>query len=158
MGGWIDARKDLWNERILRGAWNNLSANAALTFNHAEHRRLADIAGLQARLNVIVAAAFEAQFSADERFVNFYVAIKGLGRPVTHSNADAVQHEPRRLLRDVQSASDFARRDTIAVARQESDRRKPLVKADRRIFEDGPNLGRKLPLAVVTVQRRRFGM
>ena len=52
----------------------------------------------------------------------------------------------RGLLSDAQIAGDFVARNAVLAVRQQPDHGKPLIKADGRILEDGPDLGAELAL------------
>ncbi len=85
----------------------------------------------------------------DVGFVNLHRTRELLERPAFHGRSDAMQHEPRRLLRYVESAGNLARRDTVLRVSNKPDRRQPLVIAQGRLFKNRAHLGRELPLAIV---------
>src|SRR5271166_2159433 len=66
-----------------------------------------------------------------------------------HCFADAVKHEPRRLLSNADSLSQFVTADTFLARRQHPHSGHPFVHADRRILENGSDLHRELLLAAV---------
>jgi hypothetical protein len=59
-----------------------------------------------------------------------------------------MQHEPCSLLSNAKRTGDLAGTDSVLGIGDEPDSGKPLLKAQRRVLEDGSNLGRKLPLGV----------
>lgn len=78
-----------------------------------------------------------------------------------HGETDSVQHEPRRLLRDTQGPRGLVGADAVLAVHGHPEARKPLVQADRRILEDGPELNRELLLAsgaLPDATRREEGM
>jgi hypothetical protein len=80
---------------------------------------------------------------ADERFIDFDFASEHVKTPVLHGKADAVQHKPSCLLGDSKTAMDFVRTNNVFCPNDEPCGGKPLLKADRRVFEDGSSLKRK---------------
>ena len=60
--------------------------------------------------------------------------------PGLHREANTVEHEPRGLLGDAKRARQFVGADAVLRVREQPDRRKPLVQAERRILEDGSDL------------------
>lgn len=125
---------------------------AALTFgtahDHTEHRSLT--------LERAVLHPAESEFgrhggvlaTANVGFVRLDLAREGLGVTVLHGLADAVEHEPGRLLGDAQGAPEFMGRRTVLGVRQEPDRREPLGERDGAVLKDRPDLDGKLPLAI----------
>ena len=89
-----------------------------------------------------------ASLAADESFVHFHFAAipadltKTACRP-----ADAVEHEPCRLLSDAQIAGQLATADTILAVGQHPQGAKPLVQAQRRILKMVPSFHRELFIA-----------
>src|SRR6476659_3982031 len=85
------------------------------------------------------------RFAADESFIDFNFAAgaaKLYEGTALDCKADAMQHEPSRLLSDAQSAMNFIRANAILAANEEPHCGKPFLKRDRRIFKDGSNLQR----------------
>jgi hypothetical protein len=69
---------------------------------------------------------------------------EGLG---LHRQPDAMEHEPRGLLGDSKRSRHFVGADPVLGVGDEPHARKPLFERDRRVLEDGPDLGGKLLLA-----------
>jgi hypothetical protein len=94
-----------------------------------------------------VATLHVACFAADESLVRFNFAAKRSGNILVHCLADAVHHEPRRLLSNADSPSYLAGTNSVPTVADHPERTHPLVQAQRRIFEDSSNLERELLLA-----------
>jgi hypothetical protein len=76
----------------------------------------------------------------DESFVRFYfatIAAQFHKRTLLQSQTDSVIHEPCGLLRDLQSAVNFPRADTVAAIDDHPHCREPLVQAQRTILKNG---------------------
>jgi hypothetical protein len=90
-----------------------------------------------------------ASLTADESFVylNFRVKIstaqlhRGLG---LHSQTDAMEHEPRGLLGDTESASDFVGANPVLAVGNHPHCDKPLIKWERGVFHNGSDLRAEL--------------
>jgi hypothetical protein len=84
--------------------------------------------------------------AADKGFVGFDRAATAhfLKGAALHREADAVQHEPRGLLTDVQVACDFARANAVLAVADQPDSGQPLRQGQRRILEYRANLHAKL--------------
>ncbi len=65
-----------------------------------------------------------------------------------HGEADAVEHEPRRLLRDPDGAVDLVGGHAVLAVGDHPDRDEPLVQAERAVLEDRPDLGGELAAGV----------
>jgi hypothetical protein len=89
--------------------------------------------------------------STNEGVINFGDPVHLLECSGSHRVADAVEHEPRRLLGHCKGTPEFVRRDAVLAVGDEPDSGKPLVEAERGILEDRPDLeGEQLfaPLAL----------
>ena len=80
------------------------------------------------------------RLSTDEGLVYFNLSSKLDERFGLHSLADSVEHEPCRLLGDVQIAGDFIGTDTVLAVSNHPHRSKPLVQPERRILKDSSDL------------------
>jgi hypothetical protein len=93
------------------------------------------------------------RLSANVGFIDFHRAAIAAAhlckRTALHRFADAVKHEPCRLLSDAQSPVEFVAGDSVLAVTDHPDRCHPLVKADGRVFEDRAHLDGKLLLAAV---------
>lgn len=65
-----------------------------------------------------------------------------------HSQADAMQHEPCRLLSNADGLGDLVATDTVLAIGEHPDDNQPFIQGDRGILEYGSNLGRELALGV----------
>ena len=90
------------------------------------------------------------RFPADEGFVNFDFAVEFASKElVLHCQSDSMQHEPCRLLSDLEVASNFITADAVLAVREHPCCGKPLVQANRGILKDSPNLDGELALGVM---------
>src|SRR5579859_2595867 len=62
--------------------------------------------------------------------------------------ADAMQHEPRRFLSDLEVAGNLVAADAVFAIHDEPDGSKPFVERDRRILEYGAALHAELLVAI----------
>ena len=67
-----------------------------------------------------------------------------------------MQHVPSRLLSDSKITGEFVTADSVLAVRHAPDRDKPLVQAERRIFEDRPDFVRELLAATFFVASQHF--
>jgi hypothetical protein len=88
-----------------------------------------------------------AGLATDDRLIDFNGPLELLKTAGLHGEADAVEHEPGRLLSDAESASEFVRRDAVLRVGDEPNRREPLVETEGRILEDGADLHGELLFA-----------
>src|SRR5271156_4125562 len=123
----------------------------------ALHNRLASRGSNKSLLRCKLRAAGTVHvldLAANKGFIHFQLAafaadparIKGM---LSHDFADTLKHEPCRRLGHAQSTAKFVRADSVLRIRQQPERCHPLVESKRRVFEDGLNFERKLPLACV---------
>lgn len=125
-------------------------ANTATALHDSEDGRFHCTDSLRG-VRLADAVGFVLPLSADEGFVRFDGAGERVIGLVLHPKTNAVQHEPRRLLRDLERPSEFVRRDTVTVARDQPNGGKPLVEPDGRVLKDRADLGGKDALAFVAV-------
>jgi hypothetical protein len=86
-----------------------------------------------------------ASLTADESLINFYLATKlAAVNSILHSQTNSVEHEPCRLLGDLQMSVDLPRRNAILATGNEPNHRKPLIKTKRRVFENRSGLDAEL--------------
>jgi hypothetical protein len=96
-----------------------------------------------------------ARAATNERLVGFDLTGKRfVERFQAHSDTNAVEHEPRRLLSHANRASDLARRDAVLAVSQHPNRWQPFGERDRRVFEDCSDLGREVALTVLAPEAR----
>src|SRR4051794_14390632 len=94
----------------------------------------ATLDGTKHRMLVRTAASDEnALLAADERLVGLNglaLATQRRERAIGHCRADAVRHEPRRLVGHAEHAVELVRAETLLGARQQTDGLHPLVQLD----------------------------
>jgi hypothetical protein len=81
----------------------------------------------------------ESGSATNESFVYFDFAIRPTElekRTILHCQADAVKHEPSRLLSDAEGTAYFIGTDTVLAISDKPDSDKPLAQWQRGIFED----------------------
>jgi hypothetical protein len=88
-------------------------------------------------------------FSTDVCLVNFDRARHLCERLRKHCFTNAVEHEPRRLLRDKKRPSQFVTRNTVLAIGDQPHGGEPLVETDRGILKDGTDLDRELLFATL---------
>src|SRR5437879_11458924 len=93
----------------------------------------------------------EPRSAADEGLVNLYLAGEPCVGSALHREPDAVKHEPRSLLRHTECARHLARADTVLAVHGHPQCGQPFREWNRTIFEDGPDLGRKLSVAIAAL-------
>lgn len=138
---------------VLTSIRNDLCADFSATLKHTHDDSLVVRAALHnpATMHVRVHVA---SLAADESFVHFHFRPataefhKGLG---LHRQSDAMEHEPRRLLSDAESAMQFVGTDAVLAVGNHPNSDKPLVERKRRIFKDSPDLCRELPLGMLAL-------
>ncbi len=89
--------------------------------------------------------------TADKGFIHFNgstIATHLEQRAVSQGLTNPMEHEPCSLLSNAEGTSDFVAADAILGVGDDPDSGKPLLKAKRRILEDGSYLGGELPLGV----------
>jgi len=134
-------------ERLLFCARNDLHAHSAVALSAAlknAHNRsfvFSASASDDARTlrNVHVAG-----LAADEGFVRFDLAGQFVTKLLLMGQPDPMQHEPRGLLTDSESAVNLPRRDAILGVGNEPHCSEPLVQANGRILEDSSDFDGKL--------------
>src|SRR6266404_846487 len=82
--------------------------------------------------------------ATDERLVNFDKAAQLVQRSVLHRKPDSVVDVPSRLLSDAQMPPKFIAANAVLTIRNQPHRGKPLVEAQRGIFEYGSDFKREL--------------
>ncbi len=136
--------------------WNRLpifdyaGANLSATFQYSDHHCLVSLPKFLGAFVLVDVACF----GSNESLVNFHLLTSTTEFPAgfgLHSLANAMQHEPCRLLSDADGATEFVGTNTIPAVRQHPHSGKPLVQGNRRILEDGSNLGAELPMMMDTL-------
>ena len=150
----FDVLENLILQSLAGDVWHNVSADLAkIPIKNALHDGLilewAFTIDSQAALYVHVLGN-----SADESFICFDLATLsadlGVGaEPFAvqrQAKANAVHHEPCRLLGNANRAGNLIAADSILAIRQQPDSSEPLVSRDRRIFHDSASLRGELAL------------
>jgi hypothetical protein len=120
-------------------------ADISASLQHAEHN-LFILAASAADNASALRLMHVARFAADEGFVNLYFAIKLAAPLALLCESDAVEHKPSGFLSDIKSAGNFARANTIFAIEDQPHCGQPLIQAERRLFKNGADLNRELPL------------
>jgi hypothetical protein len=131
---------------------HDLCANLSATFHKSDHHGFVVIYsssefGFACLVHV-------PSFAADECFVHFDFAVRAGAEfaseeIVLESEPKALQHEPRGLLRNTQSAVNLHAGDAIFAIDQEPKSRHPFVESERRILEHRSQFQGELFLAFV---------
>lgn len=130
---------------------DDTGAKLAFPFDHPEHDCLTS-AALGAALtlrSVLVLLP-----TADVGFVGLQRALEGrVERLRAGRMPQAMQDEPRGLLRDVQVLGQLRAGDTFLVARDQPDRHEPLAQREFRVRKNGADLDREPAFAVAALVR-----
>ena len=73
-----------------------------------------------------------------------------------HRQADSMKHVPSRLLSDSKIAGEFVTAHTVFAIGDAPDRNKPLIQAERGIFEDRPDFVTELLAASFFIASQHF--
>ena len=142
----LNVSADIGLKRMLFAIAHDRSANLTTTFEHAHDGHFVLGASLSNPALSFV-CMHESRSTTDESFVYFNFAARaahGNGMLGLHGEADAVEHEPCRLLSDSQSATDFVAADSVLAVRYEPDSDEPFVERQSRVLEDSSNLHAEL--------------
>ncbi len=102
-------------------------------------------ANLAARLHVLVHVLGR---PADERLVALNGPVQLLERAGLNGGADAMEHEPRGLLRDAEGAAKLVAADAVLGVQQQPDGGEPLAQLDGAVLEDAAHLDGELVVPV----------
>ena len=144
---------NLTMQGFLAAIRNDSSADFSATLHDAEDRGFVFAASCSNPAMVFI-GVHEASCTANESFVYFHFTTgtaefhKGT---ILHSEPDAVEHEPCRLLSDSKVPGYFIGTDTVLAVGDKPDSHKPLVERQRGILKDGSHLDGELPLRVDTL-------
>ena len=92
-----------------------------------------------------------ASLAADERLIGFDLTGELDGGIVVERHADAVQHEPCRLLSDAECAGNFARADAVLAVAENPVSAHPLIEAQGGVLKDRSDLEGELLFAALAV-------
>jgi hypothetical protein len=127
---------------------DHLCLDDAAALDHADDRSLVCRAAARVALagNVSAALVQVPGLAADVSLVHFNFARQQLEAARAHRKPDAMEHEPRRLLRCPERPSEFVRANPVLRVGSKPDSGKPLVQTERRILKDRADLDRVLLL------------
>jgi len=120
----------------------------AVALRQAHDRSLTDRPGADsARLELLL--VHEPRGTTDVGLVYLDFALKLPEPSALHGEPNAVQHEPAGFLRDTKRPRHFVGADPVLVVDDHPHGGQPLVQADGRILENGPNLDAELRARVL---------
>jgi hypothetical protein len=126
------------------------SDGAAIAVEQSDYRSLADTSTAFA-INLLAASLVHVPHrTADESFVGFNLASGTADLPEVlflESQSNALQHEPCRLLSNVQRSAKFVRADAVLAIDQHPYSSHPLIQAKSGVFKDGSHFDGELFLA-----------
>ena len=153
----LDVRPDFRRECDASGVRYVLNAHTGVTIRAVAFQEPHDgalvLAACAGDLGGALVGVHEARFSTDERFIGLDLASELVEGAALHGEPDAVQHEPCGLLGDMDPARDLIGTDPVLRVADQPHSREPLVEADRRILEDGPDLDGELLARVLPAAR-----
>jgi len=127
---------------------DNFSADLAATLKDSDNDCLSTWATLHNFRPL--ALVHEPGLTADERFIHFDVpgqfSLKASG---LHCFANAMHHEPCRLLGNSDGPVNLIRRNSVLCRRNDPNRSKPLVQAQRRVLKNRARLCGELPFRMM---------
>src|SRR6266852_1303963 len=144
-------RPDLFLQGFLLAVRNVFDVDlAGFTIQQADNQLLARSARA-GDLHGLLVFVHEAGESADHGFVGFdrTGAAHLLERATLHREADAVEHEPRGFLTDVEIAGYFARTDSVLAIADQPDSGQPLSQRQGRVLENRPDFNAELATVVI---------
>lgn len=131
---------------------NGHCADFATTFENAKNSGLIGCAA-SADTALALRHVHVTSLAADESLVrfNFFARAAELReRLILHGEANAVHHEPSRLLRDSERPRNFVRTDSVLGIHNQPDRDHPLVHAECRVLENRADFDSELLFASLT--------
>src|SRR5207302_6200278 len=87
--------------------------------------------------------------TSNEGFIYFYFAAKLARVLALHREPSTLKHEPSSLLSDADAAVNLPGANTILGVHEKPHHREPLIKSQRRIFENSSGLKREFPSGVL---------
>ena len=137
---------------------NHASADAATTLQHANNDSLTLEAvwsdeSLSALLGMHVL-----NLATNKGSIHLDNAGHGLGVIFLHGETNALEHEPRSLLCDMQIPVDFIAANAVLAVREHPHRTHPLIKSDGAVFHHGADFDGELLLASLAepIAARRY--
>jgi hypothetical protein len=139
----VDQRAQGAALHVLHDGRTDARGAVAVAFQQAEDGDLAGPTRVRADAGAL-ARVHVASLATDVGLVNLNVAAELAEALGLHGEADAVEHEPRRLLSDAERAVDLVGGNAVLAVHDHPEAREPLVETDGRAFEDGPDLDGEL--------------
>src|SRR6266436_3429225 len=96
--------------------------------------------------------------TANESFVRFDLAAEFAGTLPLHGESAALEHEPGGLLSDADAAVNFPGANAVLGVHKQPHHGEPLLKAERRVLENGTSLERELTLRMKLVASPHAGI
>ena len=120
----------------------NHRTHVSVALHHAKHHGLvlAARAGNDALAFRLVHVS---GFAADEGLINLDLSAELIESALLHGETNAMEHKPRGLLGNTESAMDLITADTVFATNNQPCGSEPFFKWDRRVFEDRPSLQRE---------------
>lgn len=146
----FDVTANLGIKNGFAAIWNDRCANFSTAFQHSHDWSLVFGASFRDAATALL-RVHESCSATDEGLVYFNLFAASTNLPqwfLVHRKPNSVKHEPRRLLSDAQSASNFIGTDSVLAIRKHPHSNQPLVERNRGIFHDGSDLHGELPLGV----------
>src|ERR1017187_3381507 len=134
-------------QHALMAAFDDTRPHFAATFQHPQHDCLPAAALVWHGLAFGLVHVLD--LASDESFVDLdWAGTANLAAGFDHRHPQPMQHEPRRLLRDLDVLRQFIGADAVLTIRQHPTGHEPFVQWDRGVLEYGAHLRRELPLDV----------
>src|SRR5437868_4002970 len=149
----LDMLANLSLQRSTAAIRNDSSSNLSTTF-HDAHDCGFVLSAISGDAALPLAQVDIPCFAADESLINFdFAAVRSkfaAEEAVLQSESDAVEHEPCRLLSNLQIAGDFVAADSVLAVDDQPNRGEPLVQSDCGIFHHTSDLDGELPFRVMS--------
>jgi hypothetical protein len=142
----LDMLADLSLQDSLATGGNNAKANLPAALQDAHNGNLVLRSG-SGDSPLLFGDVHVARFATDESLIRFDFAGEHTATVIMHGLADAVEHEPCRLLSDSKRTGDLAGANAVLAIAEHPESTHPLIETQRRILEDSADLKRELLLA-----------
>src|ERR1700722_13551545 len=148
-GASLHMLSDFWLHAFPLAIRHNLCADTSATFQHPKHDGFVRSASSSNALFALT-EVHVSRLPADEGLINFdFSAELGTEEIILHCKANAMQHEPCRLLGDLHVTRNLVTAHAVLAVRNHPSCGHPLVEWNSRIFHDGPDLHRELSFRMV---------
>jgi len=141
---------DLRLKSVLLPVGNDDGANLSATLKDAHDSNLV-FSSVSCNSALTDAQVHVASLAADEGLIRLDLATIAANLhqgTALHGETDAMKHEPSSFLSDAEGTGKLTRANCVLSRNDNPDRRKPLLKAECRVLEDGSHLRSELTLAV----------